>query len=179
MSSLTPTCCVCDEKFLTNENLYSHVSITHASAPKFSCYACPRSFPGINSWRKHVRKEHPRNTSGNSLPNYFISTTEPENDLFNSGSSAVDADDFHYQYSRFINDFCAKSKCNTESFQHLIRDDATRFAAFVYSLPDVTRKRSFQYLTSITSFLSGKAFSSLENRLINRLRELGETRENM
>jgi len=187
-SATPPTCCVCQRSFETNETLYSHVSIAHAATKKFSCYARNRSFPLINSWRKHIRKVHSHFNIRNATvgPELIVPAIEPQGQddyfEFDVGNSPEAADDerFHYQYSKFIcdSDFHGESDADVP-FKNLIKKDTTKFAAFVYSLPDVSRKRSSQFISTITSFLSGFAFSSLEERVIGRLQQLGETRENI
>jgi len=140
----SPICSVCHCAFETNETLYSRVSIAHASAKQFSCYLCVRSFPIINSWRKHIRKEHANFNARNmmNLQSNFVAPIEQSNFVapigqsddfsINVGSLEADADDyfpddehFSYQYSRFINsnDSRTKPKENFDvPFKSLIKD---------------------------------------------------------
>ena len=165
MSSSVPTCLLCNCNFKTNESLYNHVSIAHARANKFCCYACARSFHIINSWRKHVRNEHSHfNTVNvNSVPNSAATLVLQETEVAD--------EEFSYEDGLFVidgdndDDNCVNPEIDANaSFGEFIQNDITKFAAFVFSLPDVTRKRSYQFITAISYFLCGAAFLSFENR---------------
>lgn len=187
---MSPSCSTCNAEFQTNEMLYSHASMAHASVTTFRCYACNRLF-SLNPWRKHIRKEHSEfNNSNVGQPNFVAPIETTPMDISNDDVDLpadneipeVPNNSFEYSYNRFI----IKDNCNNEgnhtknpSLKDLIKEDSVKFAAFVYSLADVSRKRSFQFISSITTFLNGNAFCYLENQLITRLEELGETPNNL
>lgn len=67
----------------------------------------------------------------------------------------------------------------TENFGNLVVEDAEKFAAYCYGHSDITINRSLGLIDCLTKFQNGSAFFNSRNNLINRLRELGESPDNL
>jgi len=65
------------------------------------------------------------------------------------------------------------------SFHDILKRDVEKYASYFFSLKDISRKRSFEIFSGMTSFSNGDAFCLLERKVIERLTALGESFENI
>lgn len=199
-----PTCCKCNSQFLTNENLLTHLSFAHRDVGGYNCYGCARSFGLIHSLRNHLRKQHSNFNNINvsnvepQHPNFNINVNnvEPQHPNFNNiNVNNIEPNHIENQFNiqqpedfqeleqpETFNSFnysLEESETKAPCFEDLIKEDLYKFSAKFYSLNDVTRKHSWEIMSSLTSFLNGNAFCNLENNVIHKLQQLGETPQNI
>jgi hypothetical protein len=170
---------------------------------------CTKKFSSINSFRKHRYAKHNDPDSGsepteqlpsildsdnlNTLVSVEFSSDEPNiqqpdegleldesslNFIPSHESMPNDFDDFETPIYD-LNFFSGYSEIDEENFENLVKRDAEKFAAFCYGHPDINRKRTLQLIDNFTKFMNGRALHNVRDRILSRLRSLGESTENL
>jgi len=78
-------------------------------------------------------------------------------------------------FTKFFNN---PAKCDI-SLKDLLSTDATKAAAYLYSVPNLPRNHVEKVIEIFSSITNETAFSNFENRVLNRLDELGDSQEDI
>lgn len=84
-----------------------------------------------------------------------------------------------YNFNFFTEYSGRKDEESSENFKDLVKRDAEKFAAFCYGAPDINRIRTLELIDRFTKFQNGSAVHNFRNRVLSRLRALGESAENV
>ena len=172
-----PICFLCTVNFPVRE-LFLHFRKEHllTSESSVSCFEtdCKREFPSFNSLRKHFFKKHATIVSVPELPRHNLAEPRcpqrnppPENQDVNMIELPDDQSDEN-----------AENPISPSDFKTLVENEVLVFLGECYRRK-ICRKDVDFIVESTSNFVSGDFLQVLQDKVVNRLKILNETSENV
>lgn len=112
--------------------------------------------------------------------NYNIDNDSLDNDLICDNDDSSDSDDLISSENFQIFDQFFLSSMEKEIVpSHILNDDVTECLAYFYAMKNLPRKRVTQIIEVFSEFLNSDRFETLQNNVLCRLKQLGESNKNL
>lgn len=186
-------CFSCNYTSATNTKLLKHIRTLHSNSETFKCTGkCDRIYSSYNSFAKHCRLKHKDDNYDNTRTEPVVSFNSSshvewgneidsdDDDIFEEADNVFDTDKCDLDFKENVSEKCSEEleNLNEAYFRHM-KSDASKFFAALYNHNDITRKRIQDIIEHCLHFTNGDKMKFFENHLINRLKQLGESKENI